>query len=310
MHLKNYLMLVILLVIGFYQINAQNTSDTRLMKSPAISENNIAFIYAEDLWIADKNGSNARRLTIDEGVESNPVFSPDGSMIAFSAEYDGNIDVFVVSSKGGLPKRLTWHPVWDQVRDFTPDGKSVLFISRRSTYTNRHAKLYTVSIEGGQPSELPIPHAFSASYSEDGKYIAYTPLYEVFNQWKNYRGGTQSRIWIYDTETHDVVEIDKPASGGNDTNPQWIGNKVFFRSDRNGEFNLFSFELDSKVVTQLTNYEDFPVISLNTNKNDLIYEQGGYLHSFNSNSLSSSKITIPIATDLLELRPRYVSGDS
>ncbi len=216
------------------------------MKSPAISQNNIAFIYAEDLWIANKNGSNPRRLTIDEGVESNPVFSPDGSLIAFSAEYDGNIDVFVVSSQGGIPKRLTWHPGWDQVRDFTPDGKSVLFISRRSTYTNRHAKLYTVAIEGGQPLELPIPTAFSASYSDDGKYIAYTPLYEVFNQWKNYRGGTQSRIWIYDTETYEVVEIDKPSSGGNDTNPQWIGNKVFFRSDRNGEFNLYAYDLDTK----------------------------------------------------------------
>ncbi len=307
-HYKKYLTPFILLLLGFYQINAQNTIDTRLMKSPAISENNIAFVYAEDLWIANKNGSNARRLTIDEGVESNPVFSPDGSMIAFSAEYDGNIDVFVVSSKGGLPKRLTWHPGWDQVRDFTPDGKSVLFISRRSTYTNRHAKLYTVSIEGGQPLELPVPTAFSASYSEDGKYIAYTPLYEVFNQWKNYRGGTQSRIWIFDTETFEVVEIAKPASGGNDTNPQWIGNKVFFRSDRNGEFNLFSYNMDSKVVAQLTNYDDFPVISLNTNNDELIYEQAGYVHLYDPNSSVSTKVTIPIATDLLELRPRYVSG--
>lgn len=137
---------------------AQNTQDTRLLSSPAVSSDKVAFVYAEDLWIANRDGSNPRRLTIDEGVETNPVFSPDGSLIAFSAEYDGNTDVFVIPSTGGIPKRLTWHPSWDIVRDFTPDGKSILFNSRRTNHTNRHAKLYTVSVEGGRPEELDIPH--------------------------------------------------------------------------------------------------------------------------------------------------------
>ncbi len=246
------------------------------MTNPAVSDDHIAFIYAEDLWIANRNGSSPRRLTIDEGVEHDPVFSPDGSTIAFSAEYDGNTDVFIVPAAGGVPKRLTWHPTWDVVQDFTPDGNAVLFVSNRTTYTTRHAKLYTIQTSGGQPEELPIPTAFRASYSPDGQYLAYTPNYEVFNQWKNYRGGTQSRIWIYNIKTHEVLEIPKPSSGSNDANPQWVGNSVFFRSDRSGEFNLFSYDLTSKTVVQHTNHEDFPIIRLYANATDIIYEQAGW----------------------------------
>ncbi len=310
--MKNHFSVLTLLLAltSILSIQAQNTNNTRLLRSPALSTDKIAFIYAEDLWIANKDGSNPRRLTIDEGIESNPVFSSDGSLIAFSAEYDGNTDVFIIPSTGGVPKRLTWHPTWDIVQDFTPGGDNVLFISQRSTYTGRHAKLYTISTSGGQPTELPIPTAFSASYSSDGHYIAYTPLYEVFNQWKNYRGGTQSRIWIYNTTSYEVIEIPKPASGSNDSNPQWMGNRVYFRSDRNGEFNLFSYDLTSQTVSQQTIFDDFPVLSLTTSGNDLIYEQAGYLHLFDQSAKSSTKLTIGIATDLLEMRSRYVSDNS
>ncbi len=299
-----------LLLISLLQINAQDITDTRLMTNPAVSDDHIAFIYTEDLWIANRNGSSPRRLTIDEGVEHDPVFSPDGSTIAFSAEYDGNTDVFIVPAAGGVPKRLTWHPTWDVVQDFTPDGNAVLFVSNRTTYTTRHAKLYTIQTSGGQPEELPIPTAFRASYSPDGQYLAYTPNYEVFNQWKNYRGGTQSRIWIYNIKTHEVLEIPKPSSGSNDANPQWVGNSVFFRSDRSGEFNLFSYDLTSKTVVQHTNHEDFPIIRLYANATDIIYEQAGYLHFYDPSTKASKKLTIGIGTDLLELRSRYVSGDS
>ena len=289
---------------------AQNIEDTRLLTNPAVSGDRIAFIYAEDLWTANLDGTNPRRLTIDEGVERDPVFSPDGSLIAFTAEYDGNLDVFVVPAIGGVPKRLTWHPGWDRVQDFSPDGQSILFISGRSSHTNRHAQLYTVTIEGGQPTELPIPTVFRASYSSDGKYIAYNPNYEVFNQWKHYRGGTQARIWVYDTESHAVAEIPKPESGSNDANPQWIADQVFFRSDRNGEFNLYSYDINTKTIEQHTDYQDFPVMSLNTHGRNLIYEQAGYLHLFNVSSGSSTRLTIGIATDLLEKRPRFVSGNN
>jgi len=297
------------LLFGFFIGSiAQNTNDTRLMHSPAVSDTHIAFIYAEDLWVANKNGFNPRRLTIDEGVESNPVFSPDGSMIAFSAEYDGNRDVFVVPTKGGVPKRLTWHPAWDAALDFTPDGKKVLFNSPRSSFTRRYAQLYTVSIEGGQPEKLPVPTAFRASYSPDGRYLAYVPNYEVFNQWKHYRGGTLGRIWIMDLATNEVVEIPKPEGGSNEADPEWIGNKIYFKSDRDGEFNLYSYDMGSKAIQKHTNYNDFGVMSLYTHGNDLVFDQAGYIHRFDPVSGNSSRIKVGIATDLLELRPRYVSG--
>ncbi len=295
--------------ISCIPLNAQNTKDTRLMHTPAVSENHIAFIYAEDLWIADRNGANPRRLTIDEGVESDPVFSPDGSMIAFSAQYDGNRDVFIVPSTGGVPQRLTWHPSWDIVLGFTPDGKEVLFSSPRTTFTSRYSKLYTVKTSGGQPTELPIPTGFKGTYSPDGKYLAYVPNYEVFNQWKHYRGGTLGRIWIMDLETKEVTEIPKPAGGSNEADPEWVGNRVYFRSDRNGEFNLFSYDVNSKSITQHTDNTDFGVLSLNGNGNTLVYEYAGYIYRHNPSSGANTKITVGIATDLLELRPRFVSGD-
>ena len=141
-----------------------NTKDTRMMTQPAMSSQSIAFIYAGDLWVANMDGSNPLRLTIDEGIESNPTFSPDGKLIAFSAEYDGNTDVFVVPAEGGIPTRLTWHPGTDIVRGFTPDGKNVLFVSQRSVFTNRYLQLFTVPITGGYPVKLEIPNAFYATY--------------------------------------------------------------------------------------------------------------------------------------------------
>ncbi len=290
--------------------HSQNTSDTRLLQTPATSQDRIAFVYAEDLWIANRDGGNPRRLTIDEGVESNPVFSPDGNHIAFTAQYDGNMDVFVVSSMGGVPKRLTWHPGMDRVLDFTPDGSAVLFMSQRATFTNRHAKFYTIALDGGRPEELPVPSGFTGTLSPDGKYIAYNPLYEAFNQWKNYRGGTQSRIWIMDLESHEVTEVPKPASGSNDADPEWVGNRVYFRSDRDGEFNLYSYDQSSGQVVRHTEYKDFGVLNLNSHGSDLVYEQAGYIHRLDTQSGRSERMVVGIATDLLELRPRYVSGPS
>ncbi len=282
--------------------------DTRLLSQPALSDTHIAFIYAEDLWVAGKDGSNPIRLTIDEGVESNPVFSPDGSMIAFNAEYDGNTDVYIVPVTGGVPQRLTWHPYGDMVRGFTPDGKKVLFASQRNTFTNRYTQLFTVSVEGGNVTRLEIPNAYWADYSSDGKHMAYTPLRDVFSEWKHYRGGTISRIWIYDTGDHSVDEIPKPEGGCNDTNPAWMGADVYFRSDRNGEFNLFSYNTETKEIKQLTDYKDFPVISLQAGKGEIIYEQAGYLHLYDVSSGVSERLKVGIATDLLELRQRFVSG--
>ena len=278
------------------------------MHQPALSDTQIAFIYANDLWVANKDGSNPKRLTIDEGVESNPIFSPDGSMIAFNAEYDGNLDVFIMPAIGGIPKRLTWHPYNDVVRDFTPDGTKVLFISQRNSHTNRHSKLFTVPTQGGAIDQLDVPNAFWAAYSKNAEHIAYTPLFDAFTQWKHYRGGRVSRIWAYTTADHSVVELPKPEEGSNDTQPQWIGESIYFRSDRDGEFNLFSYHTVDKTIAKHTNYTDFPVINPKAYQNEIIYEHAGTLHIYDAETNKDRKLTLNISTDLLELRERYVSG--
>ena len=308
-HLHPFFAGLVLLFITSLPVIAQNTTDTRMLWQPAISTNHIAFIYAEDLWVANRDGSYPQRITVSDGVESNPVFSPDGSMIAFTGQYDGNTDVFVIPTAGGVPKRLTWHPGADLVRDFSPDGKKVLFASQRNSFTNRYNQLFTVDVSTGAEEQLPIPNAFWASYSPDGNSIAYTTIADRFEQWKNYRGGTMSRIWLYNTKDHSVTEIPKPKGGSNDSKPVWKGNKVYFRSDRNGEFNLYSFDPSSKNVNQLTKFTDFPISSIEGTANQIIFSQGGYLHIYNAANENTSKLKIGIAADLLDQRARFVKGD-
>ena len=283
--------------------------DTRLLEDPAISDNHIAFIYAHDLWVAGTDGSHPRRLTVDEGNESNPCFSPDGKLIAFSAEYDGNTDVFVVPVEGGIPTRLTWHPGSDYARSFTPDGKSVLFLSQRLVFTGAMAQLFTVPLEGGYPEQLVIPNAYHACYSPNGEYMVYTPYSDAFRQWKNYRGGRISTLWIFSFRDHSVTEIPKPAGGCNDVDPMWIGDRICFLSDRDGEFNLYAYDVSSKQVTRLTAFGDFPMINASHHGQKIIFEREGYLHRFDLADNSTEKITVGVAADLLELRPRYVKGN-
>ena len=281
-----------------------------MLSQPAISANYIAFIYAEDLWVANIDGTFPRRITVDKGIESSPMFSPDGKSIAFTAEYDGNKDIFIVPVEGGIPVRLTWHPADDNAKGFTPDGKHILFTSKRAVFSNRYAQLFTVSVDGGFPSQLEIPNAFHASYSGDGKFLAYTPLSDVFLQWKNYRGGTIANIWLFSFADKSIVRIPQPSGGCNDTNPMWMGDKVYFRSDRNGEFNVFSYDVTSKEIKQLTQFKDFPVLNLSVGSGKIIFEQAGYLHKLDAVSAISQKMTIGIAADLLELRPRFVKGSN
>ncbi len=308
-NISKILSLLISLIFGTFSfVFAIDTKDTRLLSQPAVSADHIAFIYAQDLWVANPDGTQPRRLTVSEGVESSPVFSPDGKLIAYSAQHDGNTDVYVVPVEGGLPKRLTWHPGVDFVRGFSPDGKLVLFASQRNSFTNRYAQLYTVPVSGGPSTQLEIPNAFYATYSADGKYIAYTPFPDVFKQWKHYRGGATARIWLYSLADKSIVELPKPATGANDTQPVWIGNNIFYRSDRNGEFNLFCYDITSKQVKQLTNYKDFPVLNISGGNGKIVYEQAGYLHLFDMATATDKKLNIGIAADLFELRPRYVKG--
>ncbi len=290
-------------------VTAIDVQDTRLLSEPALSEKHVAFIYAGDLWIADRTATTrARRLTSHPGRESQPRFSPDGKTVAFSAEYDGNVDIFLVAVEGGVPRRLTWHPSDDVVLDFSPDGEAVLFRSQRASHTRRFHQLFTVSPDGSFPVRLPIPNAFRAAYSPDGTKIAYVPLSEAFDQWKNYRGGTTSRIWIYDVADHSVVEIPQPEGRSNDTDPMWVAGKVYFRSDRDGEFNLFSFDPATSTVARHTEHADFPIVGAAAGPGGIVYEQAGYLHLFDPRTAASSKLTIGVAADLIETRPRYARG--
>jgi tricorn protease len=304
-------LLSIALVIGIIgaRLDADvNIRDTRLVHQPATSGTHVAFIYADDLWVARLDGSDVRRLTTDDGLESNPAFSPDGRMIAFTAQYEGNRDVYVVAVEGGVPKRLTWHPGPDEVQDFTPDGRKVLFTSPRAVFTGRYTQLFTVPVDGGTEEALPIPNAASGAYSPDGRRIAYNPLAPRFEQWKNYRGGAVSRIVIYDTSNHEIEKVPQPPARANDVDGAWIGSTLYFRSDRNGEFNLFSYDARSNAVTQLTNHTDFPVLNLDAGGDAIVYEQAGYLHRFDPATKSSTKITIGVPADLRETRPRFVRG--
>ncbi len=292
---------------------AQAAGDTRLLSHPAISAKKIAFVYGEDLWTADIDGTNVRRLTTDLGIEAYPVFSPDGSLIAFSAQYDGNLDVYTIPVDGGSPTRLTYHPGPDMVRGFTPKGDGILFSSNRNVHTSRHSHLFIVPLTGGMPTQLPIPAGFEACYSPDGKFIAYTPVRDATAQWKNYRGGTHSRIWVYEVATHEVVEIPQPKDRCNDLDPNWVGDTIYFRSDRAGEYNVFSFQPNNKKPTlaevkQVTEFKDFPVLDINHGDGKLILEQAGWLHTLKPGETSPTRLKISIATDAPEARPRFVKG--
>jgi tricorn protease len=289
-------------------VNGPDINNTRLLSQPAISKSNIAFVYAGDLWVADLNGKNVRRLTSDSGVETNPAFSPDGSLIAFSAQYEGNTDVYVVPVSGGVPTRLTWHPGPDIVQCFTPDGSAILFTSPRAVFTGRYSQLFTVPVKGGVEEPLGLPNANEATYSPDGSRLAYNPLYEAFNQWKHYRGGTHSVITLFRFSDKSTEKIPQPEGRCNDVDAMWMGDTIYFRSDRNGEFNLFSFDTKTKAIKQLTSHKDFPVLAASSGGGQIVYEQAGYLHIFDPKTAHSAKLTVGVAADLAETRPRFVKG--
>lgn len=288
--------------------SALDVHDTRLLAQPAVSARHVAFVYVGDIWIVGVEGGTARRLTSHSGEESRPRFSPDGRLLAFSAEYEGNTDVYVVPVEGGVPRRLTWHPGEDLVQGFTADGSRVLFTSPRAVYTRRHTQLFTVPVEGGLEERLPVPHAAKATYSPDGRFLAYQPLADAFRQWKNYRGGTTARIWLYDVATHAVEQIPQPPGRCNDTDPMWLGGVIYFLSDRDGEFNLYAFDVAEKVIRRLTQYGDFPILAASAGGRQIVYEQAGFLHLFDPTAGAARRLVISVAADLPELRPRFVKG--
>jgi tricorn protease len=287
---------------------AVDINDTRLLSDPAVSRDRIAFAYANDIWVAGLDGSNVRRLTSHPGVESGPRFSPDGSMVAFTGRYEGNTDVYIVSASGGVPKRLTYHPNNDVAAGFTADGSAVLFTSPREVYTRRFLQLFTVPVAGGLATKLPIPNAAKATYSPDGSRIVYQPIGDAYLEWKRYRGGQNARLMVFDTATNAVEQIPQPATRSNDTDPMWIGDRIYFRSDRSGEFNLYSYDTKTKKVEQLTSFTDWPVMNASAGAGRVIFERGGYVSLFDPAAKKETRLKIGVAADLVESRPRWVKG--
>ena len=274
-----------------------------LLRNPSVSRTQIAFSYAGNLWIASRDGGDARRLTTS-GHERNPVFSPDGTLVAFTAEYDGNQDVYVVPASGGVPRRLTYHPGSDEVVGWTPDGKRVLFRSRRTSYTFGMVRLFTIPVEGGFPTEVPLPRAAEGSFSPDGSRLAYVPIEQWQRAWKRYRGGQTRPIWIANL-ADSSIEATIPRDNSNDFNPMWVDDTVYFLSDRNGPVTLFAYAAKSKQVKQVVRHDGLDIKSASAGPEAIVYEQFGSLHLLDRGSGSDRKLDIRVAGDITEVRPHF-----
>jgi tricorn protease len=278
---------------------------TRLLRQPTLSNSDVVFVYAADLWKAPLNGGNAIRLTSDEGYETNPHFSKDGKWIAFTAEYDGNTDVYVVSINGGEPKRLTYHPSGDIVQGWTPDGK-ILFRSSREGRPTQTNKFYTISTKGGMPEAFKLPRAAYGEISKDNKYIAYTPITSWDAEWRNYRGGQAMPIWILNLKTNKLVKTPQ-KDGERHVNPVWYKSDVYYISERDYTANIWSYNLKTKEEKQITFHKKFDIKNIDANKNGIVYEQGGYLHLLNPETKKTTQIIINVKGDLNYSRTRWMN---
>ncbi|MGH9406313.1 MAG: S41 family peptidase [Terriglobia bacterium] len=273
-----------------------------LLQTPAVSKTQIAFAYGGDIWIVSRAGGRAHRLVTGADTLQQPVFSPDGTMLAYTGNYQGNDDVYVVPASGGEPLRLTYHPGLDGAVGWTPDGKSVLFASGRSSYSDPH-QLFTVPATGGFPTELPLPMAETGSYSPDGTHLAYVPNFRWEPFWQGYRGGQTTPVWIANLSDSSVVKI--PRDNSNDDDPMWIGHTVYFLSDRNGPITLFAYDTQSRKVTQVLKNTGFDITYASAGPDAIVYSQFGQIHLYDLKSRRSKLIPIEAIADMPQLQPRF-----
>src|SRR6266540_927009 len=305
------LQLVFALLLCLSIFGAATAQGTRLLRHPTVSRDSVAFEYAGDLWVVPRSGGQARRLTATPGVEIDPYFSPDGSQIAFTATVAGNTDVYVAPAAGGDPKRLTYHPGADRVRGWTPDVRLVVFASARASAPQQsYFRLWTIGLEGGLPEQLPMPRAFTGVYSPDGRRLAYEEVSTAFipewyetSQWRHYRGGRTHPIRIMTLADYSVEKL--PWSNSNDTHPMWVGDTVYFLSDRNHTVNLFAYRGDTKKVTQLTHHDDFDIMNATAGPDAIVYEQAGYIHLVDTNTGQARRLNIEVTGDLAWARPQF-----
>ncbi len=246
---------LMLVYLTFSSVTAA-PAPTRLLRSPTVSDTHVAFTYASNVWVVERAGGVARRLTSFQGATTNPKFSPDGKWIAFSADYGGNTDVYVVPAEGGEPKRLTWHPGADSVQGWTPDSKSVMFASSRASWApSGAARFWTVPLEGGIETPMALPRGYQGKISPDGSHIAYRMNSSWDDERRNYRGGQNRPVWIVDLKTYDLVS--PPWTDSKDVDPVWLGDAVYFISDRDGVANVWAYEWKSKRLRQVTKFTDY-----------------------------------------------------
>jgi len=303
----------LLVVSAFLFISAQlyGGEEARLLRFPAIYEDQIAFTYAGDLYTVPATGGIARKLTSHEGVEIFPRFSPDGKYIAFTGQYDGNTEVYVIPAEGGIPKRLTFTATLgrDDVSDrmgpnnivmgWKNHGQEIVFRSRMKSFNPFIGELFTVNLNGDLPEQLPLPRGGFCSYSPDDQKLAYNRVFREFRTWKRYRGGMADDIWIYDFKTKKTENItNHPAQ---DIIPMWSGNKIYFLSDRdeNQRMNLFVYDLTTQQTNQLTHFVDFDIKFPSLGKNAIVFENAGFIYKFDLATNKLEKVMVYIADDLV-----------
>jgi tricorn protease len=292
-------------------------AQTKLLRFPDVHGDQVVFTYAGDLWIASTSGGNATRLTAHPGIEVFAKFSPDGKWIAFTGQYDGDEQVYVIPVTGGVPKQLTFYPArgpltprWgydNQVYGWTPDGKSIIFRSLRDHFDLGDCRLYTISMDGGLPQPLPMPYSGAGDFSPDETHVVYSPLFRDFRTWKRYSGGWAQQLYLFDLKTHAAEKITDDPRAHRD--PMWVGDKIFFSSDKDDTLNLYSYDIKTKKTDQLTHSTKWDVRWPSTDhKNQIVYESDGELNIFDISSGQSRHISITVPTDALATRPSQVSA--
>ena len=281
----------------------------RLLQDPSLSATRIAFAFAGEIWTVPREGGEATRLVSGQLRNRRPVFSPDGATVAFTGTYDENEDVYVVPASGGEPRRLTHHPGPDVAVGFTPDGKKVLFASMRRTPRDL-PRLFTVPIAGGAAEELPLPSGADACYSPDGKRLAYVPFPQWQAAWKKYRGGQTTPVWIADLVDSKVTKV--PRENSNDRRPMWVGETVYFLSDRSGPTTLFAYDVKGGAVREVVkNPDGFDVQSASAGPGAIVFDAFGELRLLDLASGTTRKVPVTISAELPQVRAgfRKVEGE-
>ncbi len=297
-------LLMLASILGLHCAAAQSAPPL-LLRYPTVSRSQIVFNYGNDLWIVSRDGGDARRLTSGVGVESLPAFSPDGSLVAFTGEYDGNRDVYVIPASGGEPRRLTYHPAAEIVLGWTPDGKGILFASAAASFDRGMPQLYVVLVEGGFPTQLPLPATgFSgASYSADASHLAYAPHPQWQQAWKRYHGGQTTPIWIADLKDSSVVSI--PRENSDDHYPMWMGNTIYFLSDRKGPVSLFAYDTATKQVSEVLHSDGLDFKTASAGPDAIVIEQFGAIKLYDPATRQAKNVNIRVAGDVAAVRPHF-----